>query len=333
MLCKVKGSRKWYVRFTGPNGQRVLKTTGTESKELAREFAQQLTEKIWKEKKLGIVSRTWGDAVSAWALGKNISKQEWHLVLLYPYCHGRPLEQLGDVRDRLVSDRIDEAGNSTINRTLEVFRAVMKTAERKKWVECPEIEMLDEPPRSVRWITRKEADALLLQLPEHLKNMVQFALATGLRDSNVSGLEWSRVDLVRRIAWVDAADTKTKEPYHVPLNQQAVEVIRRCLGKHDRYVFTYQGHRVIRMNNWAWKKALKRAGIHNFRVHDLRHTWASWHVQNGTPLPVLKELGGWKTLSMVMRYAHLSKSHIADHADNICKPIIGESVKEMVEAV
>lgn len=61
----------------------------------------------------------------------------------------------------------------------------------------------------------------------------------------------------------------------------------------------------------AWKKALKRAGIEDFRWRDLRHTWASWHVQSGTPLHVLQELGGWQTATMVRRYAHLAVDHLA----------------------
>lgn len=67
----------------------------------------------------------------------------------------------------------------------------------------------------------------------------------------------------------------------------------------------------------VFKAALKRAGIANFRWHDLRHTWASWHVQNGTPLATLQQLGGWKTLEMVMRYAHLGASHLAEFTDNL----------------
>lgn len=69
-------------------------------------------------------------------------------------------------------------------------------------------------------------------------------------------------------------------------------------------------------NGKAWRKALIRAGIENFRWHDLRHTWASWHIQNGTPLHVLRELGGWADLSMALRYAHLSSSHLEEYAGN-----------------
>ncbi|RLA22892.1 MAG: site-specific integrase, partial [Gammaproteobacteria bacterium] len=56
--------------------------------------------------------------------------------------------------------------------------------------------------------------------------------------------------------------------------------------------------------------------IENFRWHDLRHTWASWHVQNGTPLNVLKDLGGWADIQMVLKYTHLSADHLAEYANN-----------------
>ena len=64
-------------------------------------------------------------------------------------------------------------------------------------------------------------------------------------------------------------------------------------------------------------KALKRCAIDDFRWHDLRHTWASWHVQSGTPLNVLQELGGWESAQMVRRYAHFSASHLAVFADRL----------------
>ncbi len=102
----------------------------------------------------------------------------------------------------------------------------------------------------------------------------------------------------------------------VPLNNDAVAVIQQQIGKHDTHVFTYMGNPVTRANHHAWGKALIRAGITDFRWHDLRHTWASWHVQNGTPLHVLKELGGWSDLTMVLRYAHLSSKHLEEYAGN-----------------
>lgn len=97
-------------------------------------------------------------------------------------------------------------------------------------------------------------------------------------------------------------------------------VLRHQQGKHPTRVFVYRGKPVYQVNTRAWKNALERAGIQNFRWHDLRHTWASWHAQSGTPLQVLQELGGWSTFQMVLRYAHLSANHLADYAENLCRP-------------
>ena len=71
----------------------------------------------------------------------------------------------------------------------------------------------------------------------------------------------------------------------------------------------------MQSNNGAWIRALVRAGIVDFRWHDLRHTWANWHVQAGTPLHVLQELGGWESAEMVRRYAHLSSEHLAGYVE------------------
>jgi integrase len=74
----------------------------------------------------------------------------------------------------------------------------------------------------------------------------------------------------------------------------------------------------------AWYDALqlKRAEIDNFRWHDLRHTWASRHVQSGTPLFALQELGGWESSEMVRRYAHLATDHLAPYADRLSALIV-----------
>jgi integrase len=150
--------------------------------------------------------------------------------------------------------------------------------------------------------------------------MAEFSLATGLRDSNVTGLEWTQIDLSRATAWIHADQAKAGRSITVPLNSDAMAILRRLVGIHPQFVFTFEGHRVTRANNHAWRKALVRAGINDFFWHDLRHTWASWHVQAGTPMNVLKELGGWASMEMVLRYAHLGADHLAEHAARISGP-------------
>jgi integrase len=96
-----------------------------------------------------------------------------------------------------------------------------------------------------------------------------------------------------------------------------VPVLRGEIGKHAQCVFTYQGGPVIEVNTKSWRMALKRADITDFHWHGPRHTWASLHVQAGTPLHVLQELGGWETTDMVRHYAHLSSEHPAAYVDRV----------------
>lgn len=103
----------------------------------------------------------------------------------------------------------------------------------------------------------------------------------------------------------------------MPLNGEAVAILQKQVGKHRDFVFAFRGRPVEQVSTAAWYKALDRAGIDSFRWHDLRHTWASWHVQSGTPLHVLQELGGWASFSMVQRYAHLAADHLAPWADKM----------------
>jgi integrase len=238
------------------------------------------------------------------------------LYLSYP----GTLSQEWDKLDELVrAKKAEGVANATINRTLALVRSILRRAMHEwEWLDSmPKVRLLPEPKRRIRFLTEEEAERLLAELPEHLAAMVRFSLETGLRQSNVTGLLWSQVDLVRKVAWIHPDQAKARKAIAIPLSDMAVLVIRGQLGKHDTHVFSYRGKPVQHVNNHAWDKALVRAGIENFRWHDLRHTWASWHVQRGTPLHVLQELGGWESVEMVRRYAHLSGEHLSAYAQNL----------------
>ena len=117
--------------------------------------------------------------------------------------------------------------------------------------------------------------------------MAIFTLATGLRQNNVKSLKWEDIDLERAHAWIHPDQAKGKTAIAVPLNEDALSVLKKCAGQHDIFVFTYKSNPIDNVSTKAWWKALARAGIEKFRWHDLRHTWASWHVQNGTSLQEL----------------------------------------------
>ena len=120
------------------------------------------------------------------------------------------------------------------------------------------------------------------------------------------GLEWSWINFKLEYLCIPAEKSKNKSPIPVHLTESMLAIFNKQLGKHPIKVFTYRGEPIAAANTRAWKKALIRAGIDNFRWHDLRHTWATWHRQAGTPTHELQRLGGWKTTAMVERYAHIA---------------------------
>ena len=111
-------------------------------------------------------------------------------------------------------------------------------------------------------------------------------------------MERNRVDLARHTAWLN--QTKNGTPRGVLLNHDAVVVLQEKVGQHPQPCFTYRGLPIgWDLTNTAWHNALKKAVLTDFRFHDLRHTWASWHRQAGTSVDELKDLGGWKSRIMV----------------------------------
>lgn len=288
---------------------------------------------MWDQERLGIKPRySWQEAVIRYLAetsGKaSTISDKTHLRWLDKYLNGLMLDEISrDVIEKVMAKRIaDKVANSTVNRTMEIVRAVLrKAAFDWEWLErVPRVRMLPEPKRRIRWITKDEAGRLIRALPSHLSAMVRFSLETGLRKANVTGLQWSQVDLTRRTAWIHPDQAKARKAIAVPLSVAAIEVIREQIGKHPTHVFSYKGISVIQVNTKAWHATLKKVGITDFRWHDLRHTWASWHVQSGTPLHVLQELGGWQSVEMVRKYAHLSSDHLTQYVDRFSSIQAGE---------
>ena len=118
-----------------------------------------------------------------------------------------------------------------------------------------------EAKRRVRWLNKEEATRLWDALPTHQKQLTRFALATGLLQANVLGLKWHDVDMERRTAWVHADEAKGGESIGVPLNNEAIAVLRQELGKHPLRVFKFKGRPLGQANTRAWRNALKSAGM------------------------------------------------------------------------
>jgi len=328
-LYKRKDSPNWWIKVS-VNGRRIQQSTGTTDRQKAEEYHDKLKARLWDENRLGIKpSYTWNDAVVRWLKetshkathAEDVTKLRW----LDTYLGGMELKRINrDTLERIIdAKKAEGASDSTVNRFMEIVRAILRRAVFEwEWLDrAPKVRMFPEPKRRVRWLTQEEAQKLIQALPPHLAAMVRFTLETGLRRRNVTMLEWSQVDLTRRTAWIHPDQAKAKKAIPVPLTDTAVDVLREQIGKHERFVFTYRGKPVKQPNSWAWRKTLRKLGIVDFRWHDLRHTWASWHVQAGTPLYALQELGGWSCAEMVRTYAHLSSDHLAAFANRMSETL------------
>lgn len=271
-------------------------------------------------------NKTWEDAASLW-LAETRHKRTHRddkakLNWIARHWKGKNLSEIDrEMIRQLAEAKLAEAKPSTANRYLALIRSIFRRAWREwEWIErVPFIRLFHEPPRRIRWIEADAARALISELPPHSRDAVLFALATGLRHANVVGLRWQQIDMKRRTAWFYSDQVKNGEDLLISLNDTAMEILERRWKLHSEYVFTFKGKPVQRFNTRAFKRAAIRAGIDNFRWHDLRHTWASWLVQEGVPLYTLQEMGGWKTAAMVRRYAHLSPAHNLRHAQKLDK--------------
>ena len=218
----------------------------------------------------------------------------------------------------------------TVNRYLATIRAILRMARDEwQWIDnFPKIKLLSGEVARDRWLTREEADRLIAACSPHMAAIVRFALATGCRASEITGLEWGRVDLERKTAWLNR--TKNGTPRGVPLNRDAVAILVSVRGQHAQVCFTYKGE-PIRWGvcNTAWLEAVKWAKLTDFRFHDLRHTWASWHRQAGTSTDELKDLGGWKSRVMVDRYAKFATENLSAAAARIESVGAGANVIEL----
>ncbi|MCW9717389.1 tyrosine-type recombinase/integrase [Avibacterium sp. 21-599] len=325
LISLKKRGEIWHYSYTSPTGDRVRRSSRTTDKNLATQLASKEYNECWRVFKLGERPEYyWQEAVVQWLEEKPKRKQDRNMIYglrwLDRYLGNKKLNEIDRNLIKFIQTEKAKEGvkNRTINAILQQIRVILRAAVEWDWLDkCPAIKLLPEPKRRIRWLTESEEMRLMQELPEHLKAIVQFAILTGLRMSNITQLKWSQIDLPKKLAWVNSDESKTGNSIGIPLNDKAIEVIITQFGKHKENVFTYKGKPVRIANTKAFRNALSRAGIKDFRFHDLRHTWATRHIMSGTPLYVLQELGGWSKTDTVRKYAHLSVEHLHSHVNNV----------------
>ena len=161
----------------------------------------------------------------------------------------------------------------------------------------------------------------LPEMPEHFADhtepMVLVLLGTGLRFGELTNLQWSKVDFRTRMLTVAGETAKSGITRHVPLSREVMSILSRWraqtpAGGPRSLVFPGKGGEPLVDIKTAWAAVIRAAKIEQFRIHDLRHTYASKLVQRGVSLFTVQKLLGHASPTMTMRYSHLAPDHLAD---------------------
>lgn len=316
-----KRGKTYWVDISAPSGERVRCSTGTEDKVKAQEYHDKIKHELWQVDKLEKLPERYFEEMVILVLKSaegqsSFSDKQIYARYFMGKFKGRKISSItsGEISNSLPEYNPKTKGKlsgATKNRYLAFIMRGFSLARKMGWISNqPYIPRAREAKVRIRWIERDEA-ALLVNNLKHtwMKRLVSLALLTGARKSELLTLTWSHVNLQRRIAVITADNAKSGKARSIPLNDEAIAILT-TIPEEGRYVFSNEGNRRKEISRPDFKQALQKSGIFDFRFHDLRHTWASWHVQSGTPLMVLKALGGWEKIEMVSKYAHLSSEHL-----------------------
>jgi integrase len=327
-LVRRRKSPYWIIRGT-VRGIRVEESSGTSDKRVAEEIRAKREAEILDQSVYGRRA-TVTFAEAALSYQENGGNKRF-LEKVIRHFGTTPLGKIDQ-------DAIDEGARkvypnaSAATRDRQFYTptsAVLKHAAKRGWCAHIVMERPKKQPGRIVWITPEQAERLIAACNEYLRVLVIFLLYTGARIGEALWLDWHDVDLTRgHVTFpVDSSDgrrTKNNEPRGVPLHPR-VRAALANLRHREGEVFCrpdgmpYERRRPDDANDTsdgnriktAFAGACKRAGIKNFTPHDLRHTWATWHYATNRDLLALQRLGGWKTLAMVTRYAHVNVGELA----------------------
>ncbi|MCL2875137.1 MAG: site-specific integrase [Betaproteobacteria bacterium] len=331
MVYRRKDSPVWWGSFTDASGKRVRRTTGTAERREAQALEAKWKLEAHQVKRWGAEPiRIFDVLIMAYVkatkgVKRSADRDKYSLKNLYPFFTGRDLLTLRrpDIRAYMDKRIQDGVANATINREICLLSAAINYARRELEWDIPnhaEGMKLKMPEGRVRSLAHEEAQRLVAVAEKsaspHLADFIRLALNTGCRRGELLGLEWSRVDLKANLILLGELDTKAGRRRSVPLNAGA----RAALLNLARFRATYcpaspwvfakkDGSRQATLKD-AFRGALCIAGIEDFRIHDLRHTCASWLVSAGQPLPAVRDLLGHASVKMTERYAHLAPENV-----------------------
>jgi integrase len=321
----------WWASFVDESGERVRRSTGkTDRREaIAALAAWRLETPSGAQDEAS--AHTFDELMVAYLLATEGQRRREDVVRLHVWrlkqtFSEKVMETLAatDVTSYIQKRKGEGVSNATVNRELEVLSAAINFAVRDlDWtLPNPVVgRMLKEPEGRLRWLTRPESMALVHaaeaeRMAPHLAPLIQLALHTGMRRGELLGLEWVRVDLQAAIIYLEGRHTKAGKRRTVPINAVArYALLNRARFRAEHcpdapWVFCdVKGVRIASVQR-SFGTACERAGITDFRFHDLRHTCAAWLVQAGVPLTEVRDVLGHSTIKMTERYAHLAPENV-----------------------
>lgn len=254
----------------------------------------------------------------AWGVGRQRGFQTKidHLRQLTAIFGNLPLRSFTSrMLEEWQTQRMERNKPSTVNRMLATLKHMFTKAvewemvEETVWKRVRKVKLLPENNRRLRFLSKEECQQLVAVCNSYLKPIVVTALNTGMRKGEILGLQWDKnIDLRHGFILLDM--TKNGERREIPINSTLREMLHKLPRRIDSpYVFTDETGNRFQDIKKGFGAACRRAGIKDFHFHDLRHTFASHLVMAGVDLTTVKELLGHKTLTMTLRYAHLSPTH------------------------
>jgi len=318
-----KRGQVWWMAFTY-RGKQYRKSTQTESRKLAKEIYDKVKWEVvsgkWFERLPG-EEKTLKEMIEKYLVEHSARNKALKTHIRDKSLAAHLLESFRDltvpeITPKLISEyktkRRDEgAAPKTINSEVGLMHHAFNLAIQDwEWVkENPVSKISKEKVHNSieRWLTFEEEERLLASSPKWLQDIIIFSLETGLRQSKVLNLQWPQVDLFRKTIAIMEQKNKGKDT--LPLNARALEVLKaRAKVRHiktNHVFYNGSGNRIDARNLLrAFYAATQKAGLKGLRWHDLRHTFATRLVQAGVGLYSVQKLGIWKTVQMIMRYAH-----------------------------
>jgi len=342
-----KRGQVWWMRFTH-KGKQVRKPTNVTDKKLAEKIHHkvmtQLAEGQWLDKLEG-ADKTFKELAEKYINEyAKINKRSWQKDQERLNNHLIPF--FGEMIVTEISPKVISAykghrykkdiAPATINRELTIMKH-MYTMAVKEWEWCRDnpvkrVRMEKEGPSRDRWLTYEEEKRLLDACPAWLKEIVTFALNTGMRQGEILGLRWKDVNLISGIVILDM--TKNGDRRSIPLNRIAWDMLKqksRVRYLASDYVFTNDAGKRMDGGNLRtdYMKALKKAKIEAFTFHDLRHTFATRLVHRGIDLYKVQKLLGHRDNKTTQRYAHHYPESLRDGVDALVSADSGNQLAQI----